>query len=66
MSKKTQISKLVLAMTHAELKSMAGDLVSMQSAAEDDGWKWRPDKLSGKYGLIEMLHSWAEGLGDME
>ena len=37
MSKKTQIAKLILAMTYVEREKMASDFVEMQSNAADDG-----------------------------
>ena len=63
MSKKTQIAKLILAMTDREREAMAKDFVEMQSNAEDDGSGW---DLSSKKYFANMLHDWAEGLGGME
>jgi hypothetical protein len=63
MSKKTQIAKIIRGMTSGELVIMADDLVSMQSAAEDDGSKW---KLKTKGDWHAFLRSWAKGLGSME
>ena len=57
-SKKYQVAKLLLDMTYEELSEVSSALAEMQDA--DSGIKWKPYKAYGKYGLMEMLHSWAE------
>jgi len=56
LTKKYQIAKLLLGMTYQELCEVASDLANMQD--EDGGVGWKPHKAYGKYGLMEMLHSW--------
>jgi hypothetical protein len=55
-----EIAKKILALTHSELVEFATELVEMQQGAKDDGWAWKPNQVHGQYGLVEMLHSWAD------
>jgi hypothetical protein len=61
MTRKAQIAKAILSMTHDELRQMASGFIDMQKGAREDGWEWYPDKLYGEFGLIELLYCWAEG-----
>ena len=63
MSKKTQIAKLIRAMTQKERLAMASDFTDMQYTAADDGSKWN---MTNKRQFALMLRVWADGLGSME
>lgn len=60
MDKIEKIAAGILELTHTELVEMANELVAMQSGAKEDGWEWKPSELHGQYGMVEMLHAWAE------
>jgi len=55
-SKRYQVAKLLLGMTYEELSEVSTALAEMQNG----GVPWKPHKAYGRYGLMEMLHSWAE------
>jgi hypothetical protein len=63
MSKKTQVAKIILSMTRADVVAMANDLVDMQSNAKDDGPGWN---LESSLEFAHMLRTWARGLGSIE
>jgi hypothetical protein len=56
------IAKTIMDMKYAELVLLAEQLVNMQKGAKDDGWEWLPGDVHGEFGLINMLHCWAEGV----
>lgn len=60
MTKKAQIAKILLTMTFSEIEEVADDLVQMQVQAKEDEWEWEPGETYGEFGLLRMLHSWAE------
>jgi hypothetical protein len=61
MSKKTQIAKLILSMTHAELNEMAADITEIASNAADEGADYSLDRKTDVY---VILRHWAKGLGE--
>lgn len=60
MGKIEKVAAAIMDLTHAEMIEMCTELVQMQSGAKDDGWEWKPTELHGEYGMMAMIHAWAD------
>lgn len=65
-AKHRAVALAITRMTYGELLELANDIEQMQVSAKEDGWKWEPSKAVGEFGIMAMLHSWAEGEMDRD